>query len=109
MAPEEDSSTLGRIWPTSFTSPSPLVMFSPSASGGKLEVPISSGHGVSAMRNMSCNYAVSCARVAHALLPRHHRRRETTKRILETEAEAVACVVCEAVGLKAWLTFRVVA
>jgi hypothetical protein len=61
------------------------------------------------MRNMSRHYAVSCARVAHALLRRHYRRRETTKRIRETEAEAVASVVCEAVGLKAWLTFRVVA
>jgi hypothetical protein len=46
--------------------------------------------------------------VAHALLRCHHRRRETMKRIRETEAEVVAFVVCEAVGLKAWLTFRVV-
>jgi len=39
--------------------------------------------------------------MAHPLLRRHHHRRGTTKRICETEAEAIAFVVCEAIGLKA--------
>jgi len=47
--------------------------------------------------------------VARALYRSHHRRRETTKRIREGEVEAIALVTCEAIGLKAWLTFRVLA
>jgi len=39
--------------------------------------------------------------VGHELLHRGERRKETTKRIRETEAEAVAFVVCTAVGLNA--------
>jgi hypothetical protein len=58
---------------------------------------------------MSRHCAVSCARVAHALFRRYHRRRETAKRIRQTAAEVIAFVVCEAIGLKAWLTFRIVA
>lgn len=38
---------------------------------------------------------------AHALLHQGEQRRETTKRVRETEAEAVAFVVCEGVGLTA--------
>lgn len=38
---------------------------------------------------------------AHALLHLGDRRPETSKRVRETEAEAVAFVVCEAIGLKA--------
>jgi len=38
---------------------------------------------------------------AHALLHQRERRAETTKSIRETEAEAVAFVVCESIGLKA--------
>ena len=37
---------------------------------------------------------------AHALMHFSERRRETTKRIRETEAEAVAFVVCNAIGLE---------
>ncbi len=37
----------------------------------------------------------------HSLLHMHERRAETTKRVRETEAEAVAFVVCEAIGLTA--------
>lgn len=38
---------------------------------------------------------------AHSLLHQNSRRTETTKCVRETEAEAVAFVVCEAIGLKA--------
>jgi antirestriction protein ArdC len=37
---------------------------------------------------------------AHAILHQSERRAETTKRIRETEAEAVAFVVCQAIGLE---------
>lgn len=37
---------------------------------------------------------------AHALMHFSERRTETTKRIRETEAEAVAFVVCSAIGLE---------
>jgi hypothetical protein len=36
-----------------------------------------------------------------SLLHQQERRAETTKRVRETEAEVVAFVVCEAIGLKA--------
>jgi hypothetical protein len=39
--------------------------------------------------------------VGHELLHRGERRKETTKKIRETEAEAVAFVVCTAIGLNA--------
>jgi hypothetical protein len=52
---------------------------------------------------------VPCAREARALSSRHPRRRETTKRFREAEVEAIALVACKAIGLKAWLTFRVLA
>jgi hypothetical protein len=39
--------------------------------------------------------------VAHSLLHFAERRGETTKRVRETEAETVAFVICEAIGLKA--------
>jgi hypothetical protein len=38
--------------------------------------------------------------VAHELLDRGARRLETTKQVRETEAEAVAFVVCESLGLE---------
>jgi N-terminal domain of anti-restriction factor ArdC len=38
---------------------------------------------------------------AHSVLHQQERRAETSKRVRETEAEAVAYVVCEAIGLKA--------
>ena len=39
--------------------------------------------------------------VAHELMHRDERRSSTSKRIRETEAEAVAFVVCSAIGLDA--------
>lgn len=38
---------------------------------------------------------------AHSFLHMQERRADTTKRVRETEAEAVAFVICEAIGLKA--------
>ena len=46
-------------------------------------------------------FATLAHEVAHAILHQHERRAETTKRIRETEAEAVAFVVCESIGLQA--------
>jgi len=46
-------------------------------------------------------YATLAHEAAHSLLHMQERRAETTKRVRETEAEAVAFVVCEAIGLKA--------
>ena len=46
-------------------------------------------------------YATLAHETAHSLLHMQERRAETTKRVRETEAEAVAFVVCEAIGLKA--------
>jgi len=46
-------------------------------------------------------FATLAHEVAHSLLHQQERRAETTKRVRETEAEAVAFVVCEAIGLKA--------
>ena len=44
-------------------------------------------------------FSVLAHELAHELLHRSERRQETTKTIRETEAEAVAYVVCRAVGL----------
>jgi antirestriction protein ArdC len=44
-------------------------------------------------------FAVLVHEVAHELLHRGDRRAETTRTVRETEAEAVAFVVCEAIGL----------
>jgi antirestriction protein ArdC len=46
-------------------------------------------------------YATLAHEAAHSLLHVQGRHAETTKRVRETEAEAVAFVVCEATGLKA--------
>ena len=46
-------------------------------------------------------YATLAHETAHSLLHMQERRAETTKRVGETEAEAVAFVVCEAIGIKA--------
>jgi len=46
-------------------------------------------------------YATLAHEAAHSLLHMQERRAETTKRVRETEAEAVAFVVCEAIGIKA--------
>jgi antirestriction protein ArdC len=45
------------------------------------------------------HFAVLVHEVAHELLHRGDRRSQTTRTVRETEAEAVAFVVCEAVGL----------
>lgn len=46
-------------------------------------------------------FATLAHEVAHSLLHRTRRRTQTSKRVRETEAEAVAYVVCEGIGLKA--------
>ena len=46
-------------------------------------------------------FATLVHETGHALLHGQARRTETTKTVRETEAEAVAFVVCEAIGLKA--------
>lgn len=46
-------------------------------------------------------FATLAHEVAHSLLHQQDRRAETTKCVRETEAEAVAFVVCEAIGLQA--------
>ncbi len=46
-------------------------------------------------------FAVMVHETAHELLHKGDRRKETTKTIRETEAEAVAYAVCSAVGLDA--------
>ena len=45
-------------------------------------------------------FATLSHEVAHELMHRSERRRSTSKRIRETEAEAVAFVVCSAIGLE---------
>ena len=45
-------------------------------------------------------FATLAHEIAHELMHRDERRSSTTKRIRETEAEAVAFVVCSAVGLE---------
>ena len=45
-------------------------------------------------------YSVLAHELAHELLHRGERRRQTSKKVRETEAEAVAFVVCQAVGLE---------
>jgi hypothetical protein len=46
-------------------------------------------------------FATLAHEAAHALLHQRERRSETTKRVRETEAEGVAFVVCESIGLQA--------
>ena len=46
-------------------------------------------------------FATLVHETAHALLHQGEQRSETAKRVRETEAEAVAFVVCEAIGLTA--------
>jgi antirestriction protein ArdC len=46
-------------------------------------------------------FATLAHEVGHALLHQRERRAETTKCVRETEAEAVAFVVCESIGLQA--------
>jgi len=45
-------------------------------------------------------FATLAHEIAHEMMHRDERRRSTTKRVRETEAEAVAFVVCSAIGLE---------
>jgi len=45
-------------------------------------------------------FSVLTHELAHEILHKSERRRETTKSVRETEAEAVAFVVCQAIGLE---------
>ncbi|HKS82908.1 MAG TPA: hypothetical protein VJR23_15500 [Candidatus Acidoferrales bacterium] len=49
---------------------------------------------------MAEEFATLAHETAHELMHRDERRSSTTKRIRETEAEAVAFVVCSATGLE---------
>ena len=44
-------------------------------------------------------FSVSCHEVAHEMLHKTDRSQEDSKTVRETEAEAVAFVVCQAIGL----------
>ena len=52
-------------------------------------------------QSLAEEFATLAHETGHALLHGQDRRSETTKCVRETEAEAVAFVVCEAIGLKA--------
>lgn len=62
---------------------------------------MSSGGRITLLPGMSQaeTFAVLAHEVAHELLHRTERRSRTTHRIRETEAEAVAFIVCSAIGL----------
>jgi antirestriction protein ArdC len=62
---------------------------------------MSSGGNITLLPDLSPaeHFAVLVHEVAHELLHRGDRRTQTTRTVRETEAEAVAFVVCEAVGL----------
>ncbi|HMO15646.1 MAG TPA: ArdC-like ssDNA-binding domain-containing protein [Pirellulaceae bacterium] len=62
---------------------------------------MSKGGSISVLENMpkAQTFAVLVHEFAHELLHRGDRRSETTKTMRETEAEAVAYIVCRAVGM----------
>lgn len=62
---------------------------------------ISSGGAITLVREMSPaeEFAVLAHEIAHELLHRGDRRKGTTHTVRETEAEAVAFVICNAIGL----------
>jgi hypothetical protein len=64
---------------------------------------LSSGGKITLLPDMppAEHFAVLAHEAAHELLHRGDRRKETTHTIRETEAEAVAFVVCSAIGLDA--------
>jgi hypothetical protein len=64
---------------------------------------LSSGGKITLLTDMPSaeHFAVLTHEAAHELLHRGDRRKETTHTIRETEAEAVAFVVCSAIGLDA--------
>lgn len=63
---------------------------------------ISSGGKITLLPGLSAaeEFATLVHEAAHELLHRGDRRRETTKQIRETEAEAVAFAVCDSLGLE---------
>jgi len=62
---------------------------------------MSSGGKISLLPDLAPaeHFAILVHEVAHELLHRGDRRKETTHTVRETEAEAVALVVCSAIGL----------
>lgn len=64
---------------------------------------LSSGGKITLLPNLTSGetFAVLVHETAHELLHRGERRKDTTHTIRETEAEAVAFVVCSAIGLDA--------
>jgi hypothetical protein len=62
---------------------------------------LSSGGKITLLPDLSAaeRFATLVHETAHELLHRDDRRTQTTRTVRETEAEAVAFVVCEAVGL----------
>ena len=62
----------------------------------------SSGGKITLLRGQSQaeEFATLAHEVAHEMMHRDERRSSTTKRVRETEAEAVAFVVCNAIGLE---------
>lgn len=61
----------------------------------------SSGGQIAVLKGQepACEFSVLMHELAHELLHRGDRREQTTRKIRETEAEAVAFVVCQAIGL----------
>jgi antirestriction protein ArdC len=61
----------------------------------------SSGGKITLLPDLSApeDFATLVHELAHEMLHRDHRRSRTTKRVRETEAEAVAFVVCSGIGL----------
>ena len=62
----------------------------------------SSGRKITLLPGLSASeeFATLVHEVAHEMLHRNERRAQTTKRIRETEAEAVSFVVCSGIGLE---------
>lgn len=48
----------------------------------------------------AAEFSVTVHEYAHELMHKAERRRQTSRKVKETEAEAVAFVVCHAIGLK---------
>jgi len=56
--------------------------------------------GIVSEQSPAEEFATLAHEAAHEMMHRDERRSSTTKRIRETEAEAVAFVVCSAIGLE---------
>ena len=63
---------------------------------------VSSGGKITLLPGQSCaeEFSTLAHEIAHELLHRGDRRQNTSRRIRETEAEATAFVVCDAIGLE---------